>query len=36
MISQLDVAKAAGVSTTTASLALNNHPRVSAKTTLNV
>jgi DNA-binding LacI/PurR family transcriptional regulator len=36
MISQLDVAKAAGVSTTTASLALNNHPRVSAKTTLHV
>lgn len=36
MISQLDVAKAAGVSPTTASLALNNHPRVSAKTTLHV
>jgi|GEM_PF-2308876 len=36
MVSQLEVAKAAGVSPSTASLALNNHPRVSAKTTLHV
>jgi LacI family transcriptional regulator len=36
MASQLEVAKAAGVSPSTASLALNNHPRVSAKTILHV
>lgn len=36
MVSQIDVARVAGVSPATASLALNNHPRVSAKTTLHV
>jgi LacI family transcriptional regulator len=36
MVSQQDVAKAAGVSASTASLALNNHPRVAPKTTLRV
>ena len=36
MVSQIDVAKEAGVSPSTASLALNNNPRVSARTRLHV
>lgn len=36
MVTQLEVAKAAVVSACTVSLALNNHPRVSARTALRV